>query len=1028
METTTEIDDALYSRQRYVLGDSAMKRMAASKVFLSGLNGVGVETAKNIALAGVKALTVHDSKAATFTDLGTQFFLTEEDVLMKRNRAEASAPRLRELNPYTTVRADTTTVLSADMDFSLLDEYNTVILTDTPLSVQIAVNEYCRSHKPPINFLSADVRGVFAHLFVDFGAGFEVVDSTGEQLKEMYISNVTRAPEGIVSVIEHHMHGLEDGDVVTFREVKGMTELNTGMYRVKVHTPATFSIGDTSAFGEYQGGGIASQLHRKNTINHASLRDQISAPACLIADYAHFERPRQALLALQALAAFEAAHGRAPHPWDAEDFRAVLALAAEANAANADKVEAVDEAVVRALAFTAAGALAPLTAALGGWVAQEVIKGLSGKFTPLSQWLVFDAMEVVPKPDSDPAAFQPRGDRYDALRACVGAETCARLAGLRLFMVGCGAIGCELLKNYALLGVATAGEGLLTITDNDLIEKSNLNRQFLFRPHHIQQAKSTTAAESARAINPALRVDAHQHKVGPETTKTVYTDAFFRAQHMVVNALDNVVARKFVDSRCVTNQRALLESGTMGPKGHVQVIAPHLTESYGSQTDPPEPEVPYCTLKSFPSNVEHTIQWAREKFSNLFELKPAGFNKFWDDTGSLETVLETLASGACGKEYAGTPQVVKVLRNRPATWPQCVALARVKFEKYFNHKARQLISAFPLDLVLKDGSLFWTSPKRPPTPLVFNPDEESHYGFVMSAAQLYARVYGVAVDPAQLERGAVLDILATVAVPEFRPKNKTIVTDESVKKEQAEKEEAKGKGEASGDEYPQLGVEMRALVDAARQAGLDPLAKVAPESFEKDDDSNHHIDFITATSNLRASMYAIAPADRLKTKLIAGKIVPAIATTTAAVSGLVTLELIKVMNGAPLAELKNCFLNMAIPLMVFSEPAPAEKKNVAGVDITLWDRWDIQGTPDMTLGDFLKTFKDTYTLEPSGVFHNSAMIYVPFLPAMAKKMDKKMCKLLKFEKGEEYVDLTVTFEGKDGQEDAGPPVRYYLNL
>jgi hypothetical protein len=36
-------------------------------------------------------------------------------------------------------------------------------------------------------------------------------------------------------------------------------------------------------------------------------------------------------------------------------------------------------------------------------------------------------------------------------------------------------------------------------------------------------------------------------------------------------------------SRCVTNGRALLESGTMGAKGHVQVIVPHLTESYSSQ-------------------------------------------------------------------------------------------------------------------------------------------------------------------------------------------------------------------------------------------------------------------------------------------------------------------------------------------------------------------------------------------------------------------------------------------------------------
>jgi ubiquitin-activating enzyme E1 len=97
----TEIDESLYSRQLYVLGHEAMKRMSASNVLIVGLKGLGVEIAKNIALAGVKSLTLYDPAPVAIADLSSQFFLHLGDV--GKERAVVTAPRVAELNAYTPV-------------------------------------------------------------------------------------------------------------------------------------------------------------------------------------------------------------------------------------------------------------------------------------------------------------------------------------------------------------------------------------------------------------------------------------------------------------------------------------------------------------------------------------------------------------------------------------------------------------------------------------------------------------------------------------------------------------------------------------------------------------------------------------------------------------------------------------------------------------------------------------------------------------------------------------------------------------
>ncbi|XP_062430413.1 ubiquitin-like modifier-activating enzyme 6 isoform X3 [Rhea pennata] len=913
-----EIDDALYSRQRYVLGDTAMQKMAQSHVFLSGIGGLGVEIAKNIILAGVKALTVHDTKQCTKWDLGINFFIREDDITSQKNRAEATLHHIAELNPYVHVAASTMP-LDDSTDLSFLKQYQCVILTEVSLLLQKKINDFCHAQQPPIKFISADVYGICSRLFCDFGDEFEVLDTTGEEPKEIFISNITQSNPGIVTCLENHPHRLETGQFLTFREVNGMSCLNGSTHQITVVSPYSFSIGDTTDMEPYLHGGIAIQVKTPKMFYFERLEKQLTNPVCLVADFSKPEAPLQIHIAMLALNHFQESFGRIPNIGCLQDAEEMLKIA------------------------------------------MSVSETLENK-------------------------------------------------------VGCGAIGCEMLKNFALLGVGTGQDkGLVTITDPDLIEKSNLNRQFLFRPHHIQKPKSYTAAEATLNINPSLKIDSYINKVCPATENT-YSDEFYTKQDVIVTALDNVEARRYIDSRCVANLRPLIDSGTMGTKGHTEVIVPHLTESYNSHRDPPEEEIPFCTLKSFPAAIEHTIQWARDKFESTFFHKPSLFNKFWQAYTSAEEVLQRIKSG---ESLEGCFHVIKTLGRRPRNWTQCVELARVKFEKYFSHKALQLLHSFPLDTRLKDGSLFWQSPKRPPFPVKFEFSNPLHYAFIVSAAKLFATVYCVPFTEKDFSEEVILKIISAVKVPEFRPSNKVVQTDETARKP----DHIPVSSEDERNAIFQL--EKSILSNEALESDL----QMKPISFEKDDDSNGHIDFITAASNLRAKMYNIEPADRFKTKRIAGKIIPAIATATAAVSGLVALELIKVVGGYAADAYKNCFLNLAIPIIVFTETAEVRRTEIRNeISFTIWDRWTIYGKEDFTLLDFINAVREKYGIEPTMVVQGVKMLYVPVMPGHIKRLKLTMQKLVKPSADKKYVDLTVSFAPEtDGDEDLpGPPVRYYF--
>jgi len=392
---------------------------------------------------------------------------------------------------------------------------------------------------------------------------------------------------------------------------------------------------------------------------------------------------------------------------------------------------------------------------------------------------------------------------------------------------------------------------LITTTDNDLIEKSNLNRQFLFRPKDISQPTSTCGASAVKVMNCDIRIEAHTQKVCKES-ENFYPDQFFSQQDIIVNALDNVEARLYVDGRCVDTGKPLMESGTMGTKGHVQNIIPYKSSNYAMTNDPPEVGFPFCTLKSFPSKIMHTIQWARDKFQTNFSLKPRETSQFVEDckiTGFWEKLK--------AKNPAKTEMTrsIKLLSIRPRNFQDCVVFARQKFAGYFRNNILQLLHIYPEDYV-KDGQLFWAPPRRIPKALEFDIADPLHMEFIVHCAALYAQIFQI--KDIENDPEVIRKMVSVVKIPEFEiKKDKYIESDENANQDQAKEAKRLKENYSEGE----LDFMISKLIELTNSC-----PKMVPEEFEKDVDSNHHIDFITASSNLRASQYAIETADRLKTK------------------------------------------------------------------------------------------------------------------------------------------------------------------
>ena len=819
--------DHRYSRQSYSIGQDAQTKLSNASILVIGYNTLAQEIIRNLALIGVARIDIFINKKILEQNISTcgLYFPIKNDTIPLDD--------LRKLNP--TIQINCVDILDDDNELEkkkIISNYNLIILTNSIIDDAMDINRL--THKFGIPFIMCGTYGLMGYVFNDLGEKFNITDLDGETSEPLILESIDNK---FLKFKDEHK--LSQGDTIIVTNLTGI-ETELIVYRKKSPLVVELKEIPSQNKNDYQ------KILRKKisqTFNFESLKKNIDNPTYIVSDWS-VGMDRSILLHKLHLAMDKYLNdfGELPNQWsipDWEIFKNKYLLKTN------DTLTENENMVANKFCFTLRGDVLPVCSIIGGIVSHEVFKVLAHKYIPIQQWYYMDCLdliydsEITTHTDYTCRNYKTK-TKYDGLVNVFGKKFLETIQNTTPFVVGSGAIGCELVKNLGMLGVKR-----VYLTDPDHIEKSNLSRQFLFSDSDIRQSKSATASKKIKLMNSDVEIIGLEKKMCSET-ENYFNSEFHSKIDIYLNALDNVDARIYMDSMAIKYSKPLIDSGTMGSKGNVQVVIPHLTESYGSSKDPDEKAgIPICTIKAFPYKPEHTIQWARELFETEFNLIPSLISKY-KNLYEFNKIND-----------ADSKQLLKQLykyKDFELTQKCFNSILETIWRENFYDNITEIISKYS-----KEENKEELGDKKLPKYLMENENRYKNefykYGYNVLNQMFKSNIefYETNID---------LNTSSLYSIP-FNYKLDELDSEKIIN-----------------------------IINPIISTSLNPL----PIEFEKDDDELGHVQWISLCSNIRNYQYSIPQTDLWEVRKIAGNIIPALITTTSLISGFQILEFIRVLK------------------------------------------------------------------------------------------------------------------------------------
>ena len=939
-----------FSRQIGAIGINTMNKLTNLNIIVVGAAAIGQECIKCISLLGVRTIHIYDPTQLTKKNQKDIYYTNAELSNKKGSKSLAENAEMfsKELNTGINIKV----ITKFELDYITLNNIHAVIITKlADLSIS-KIEKHCMLNN--VKFILGLNYELEGYIFSNFN-NHTVTDRDGEPCESGYVESFRVDNSNVIITIE----------TLGSNIISNKGRLLSGNETKDIDIKASSKTSITTPFSVE----IESFLKSSPNIKFVEIKESLD----IVHGPLHDVSQNNTYNYISDTTSF-------PSQESDDKYRTFMDRLLSTSPSSQD--------------FKQKEPFFILSSIIGGILAHEVIK-LTGKYIPIDQELYINYENLRGK-----SLYKSSINRNSGI---LDRDVIKALKKQNIFMVGCGALGCEISKNLGMMDMCSGTNAILTISDMDTIELSNLNRQFLFRNEDIGKHKSDVVKTRLHEYTPRMNIDSHTYEIG-KTTENVFNSSFWNNNNLIINALDNVEARRYVDSKCVEFDKPLFESGTLGSKCNSQTIIPHKTATYSEIIDVEERSIPMCTIKSFPNKIEHCVEWGLETFNNCITQPLLDINTLVTSPDKLRCEINSLDNNyVIQKRLEILDKYIDIYNS--GSFTSFANLVVYIYKSYFENPVRDILHSFPDDLTDSGGNAFWSGKKLKPTIIGLNE----------IPPELVVNLYNIISKCIKIDSWSdkIYDKI-------YNELSATLVTDYVCKKIQVNEDKDTIDIECDSSD----------IIERVFSKKLTPVhSETTWTEYDKDDAIL--LGGMYSIANMRAKIYGIEQVDTLEIKLISGKIIPALSTTTTVIAGFVIMEVIKHIYNRPPTDINiNLGTNQFILFDSLKPNTTYDKmfSNVYGMPIhtvpykfTTWDKIKFNCTSECCpdIYDLVGLLNHKFKIEIDMLLFKKAILYNrdkspnKSIFELYKDLDIRLC---------ENIIINISSFSKDGTPILMPPL------